>query len=131
MFAQAHALTKKTIKAGDNYAATFALCLRKVYADRPIVEIFDHSRSTRPNAEIVFNTYDQAREFIKVLPAFTCAQIRRGKAGGVSASNYPNSYMPNEKDASWAFDTKQTDWLALMPQHICQGSTFSHQLIKG
>ena len=32
LFKQAHALTKATIQAGDNYQATFALCLKAVYA---------------------------------------------------------------------------------------------------
>ena len=32
LFKQAHALTKATVKAGDNYSATFALCLKAVYA---------------------------------------------------------------------------------------------------
>lgn len=32
IFKQAHALAKATIKAGDNYQATFALCLKAVYA---------------------------------------------------------------------------------------------------
>lgn len=33
IFKKAHALAKATIKAGDNYQATFALCLKVVYAD--------------------------------------------------------------------------------------------------
>lgn len=33
LFKQAHALAKATIKAGDNYQATFALCLKAVIAD--------------------------------------------------------------------------------------------------
>ena len=32
LFKQTHALTKATVKAGDNYQATFALCLKAVYA---------------------------------------------------------------------------------------------------
>jgi hypothetical protein len=32
-FTAAHALTRRTLRAGDNYAATFALCLKAVYAD--------------------------------------------------------------------------------------------------
>lgn len=31
IFKTAHALTKATIQAGDNYAATFAICLKVVY----------------------------------------------------------------------------------------------------
>lgn len=31
IFKKAHALTKATLKAGDNYAATFAICLKTVY----------------------------------------------------------------------------------------------------
>ena len=34
LFKQAHALTKATVKAGDNYQATFALCLKAVYAQK-------------------------------------------------------------------------------------------------
>lgn len=33
LFKKAHALTKATIKAGDNYRASFALCLKAVIAD--------------------------------------------------------------------------------------------------
>lgn len=32
-FAQAHKMTKEIIQAGDNYAATFALCLKRVYLE--------------------------------------------------------------------------------------------------
>ena len=32
LFQQAHALAKSVIKTGDNYQATFALCLKAVYA---------------------------------------------------------------------------------------------------
>lgn len=31
LFKQAHALVKKYIQVGDNYAATFALCLKQAY----------------------------------------------------------------------------------------------------
>ena len=34
LFKQAHALTKATVKAGDNYQATFALCLKAVYTQK-------------------------------------------------------------------------------------------------
>lgn len=33
LFTQAHALTRATIKAGDDYRATFALCLKAIIAD--------------------------------------------------------------------------------------------------
>ena len=33
LFKKAHALTKATVKAGDNYLATFALCLKAIYAE--------------------------------------------------------------------------------------------------
>lgn len=33
LFKQAHAMTKQVIKSGDNYNATFALCLKQVIAD--------------------------------------------------------------------------------------------------
>ena len=33
IFKKAHALTKATIQAGDNYAATFAICLKVIYAE--------------------------------------------------------------------------------------------------
>ena len=32
LFKKAHALTKKIIKAGDSYPATFALCLKHIYS---------------------------------------------------------------------------------------------------
>ena len=32
IFKKAHALTKATIQAGDNYSATFAICLKAIYA---------------------------------------------------------------------------------------------------
>lgn len=31
IFKKAHQLTKQTVQTGDNYAATFALCLKAVY----------------------------------------------------------------------------------------------------
>lgn len=33
IFKAAHALTKATIQTGDNYAATFAICLKAIYAE--------------------------------------------------------------------------------------------------
>lgn len=36
LFKQAHALVKKYIQVGDNYAATFALCLKQAYKNRKI-----------------------------------------------------------------------------------------------
>lgn len=33
LFKKAHALAKATIKAGDNYLATFSLCLKAIYAE--------------------------------------------------------------------------------------------------
>ncbi len=33
LFQQAHALTRATIQTGDNYQATFTLCLRAIIAD--------------------------------------------------------------------------------------------------
>lgn len=33
IFKKAHALTKATIQAGDSYSATFAICLKVVYAE--------------------------------------------------------------------------------------------------
>ena len=40
LFKKAHALTKATIKAGDNYLATFALCLKAIYAESSESNIF-------------------------------------------------------------------------------------------
>lgn len=33
LFKQAHAMTKQVIKTGDNYQATFSLCLKAIKAD--------------------------------------------------------------------------------------------------
>lgn len=33
LFKKAHALAKATVKAGDNYQATFALCLKAIYQE--------------------------------------------------------------------------------------------------
>ena len=33
LFKKAHALAKPTIKPGDNYLATFSLCLKAIYAE--------------------------------------------------------------------------------------------------
>ena len=33
LFTKAHALTRQTVQTGDSYAATFAICLRIVYAE--------------------------------------------------------------------------------------------------
>ena len=34
LFTKAHALTRQTVQAGDSYHATFALCLKAVYAEQ-------------------------------------------------------------------------------------------------
>ena len=36
LFKQAHAIVKKCIQVGDNYAATFTLCLKQAYKNRKI-----------------------------------------------------------------------------------------------
>lgn len=45
IFTKAHALTRTTIQTGDSYSATFALCLKAVYAEarqpkQTLIEIF-------------------------------------------------------------------------------------------
>lgn len=44
LFKKSHALTKATVKAGDSYSATFALCLKEIYAQSQIktvhIELF-------------------------------------------------------------------------------------------
>lgn len=45
LFSQAHALTRATIQAGDNYQATFILCLRSIIADAKS-HLAEHSGNT-------------------------------------------------------------------------------------
>lgn len=45
LFKQAHALTRATIQDGDNYAATFTLCLRAIIADKKS-RLAEHSLNT-------------------------------------------------------------------------------------
>jgi hypothetical protein len=41
-FTQAHAMTKEIIQAGDNYAATFALCLKHINKKvNPMIDMID------------------------------------------------------------------------------------------
>lgn len=41
IFKKAHALTKATVKAGDSYSATFAICLKAIYAESKAFEIIE------------------------------------------------------------------------------------------
>nr|WP_313974094.1 hypothetical protein [uncultured Psychrobacter sp.] len=41
IFKAAHALTKATIQTGDSYSATFAICLKAVYAENKAFEIIE------------------------------------------------------------------------------------------
>lgn len=45
LFKQAHALTRATIQQGDNYQATFTLCLRAIIADAKS-HLAEHSLNT-------------------------------------------------------------------------------------
>lgn len=45
LFKQAHALTRATIQAGDDYKATFILCLRAIIADNK-ARLVEHSGNT-------------------------------------------------------------------------------------
>ena len=57
-FAKAHAMTKQVIQAGDNYAATFALCLKQVYLE------------ANPMKAAITQMIEQAKDYISRLEAF-------------------------------------------------------------
>lgn len=57
-FAQAHKMTREIIQAGDNYAATFALCLKHV------------NKKVNPMIEIIENAIADSRDYIAKLEAF-------------------------------------------------------------
>lgn len=57
-FTQAHALTKQVIQAGDNYAATFALCLKQVH------------KEANPMKAMLDEMIQQATDYIARLEAF-------------------------------------------------------------
>ena len=55
---KAHALTKQVIQAGDNYAATFALCLKQVHME------------ANPMKAAINQMIDSATQYIARLEAF-------------------------------------------------------------
>lgn len=66
IFKQAHALAKATVKAGDNYQATFALCLKTVYAQsKSQVARVKNIITQAVNAGINQDTNNQYFQFIK------------------------------------------------------------------
>lgn len=114
-FAKAHAMTKRIIQAGDNYAATFALCLKVEHKKAKFVVCeFGHSRAYIADKTTLFTTYAQAKAYVESLPEFACAAIEAPNYGGTVYVNYPNPYMPLERQAAIAFDAKQSNWKSLM-----------------
>lgn len=68
LFKQAHALTRATIQAGDNYQATFILCLRAIIAD-----------NKQANSEPMANQFNTIFEAIGYKPVrhrtYTCKPV--------------------------------------------------------
>lgn len=50
-FAKAHKLTKEVIKAGDNYAATFALCLKHIIQT-------EKANTMKPEIKLMIETFE-------------------------------------------------------------------------
>lgn len=63
-FAQAHAMTKEIIQAGDNYAATFALCLKHINQKAKAMQI-------KPEAlQYIETAITDSKAYISRLEAF-------------------------------------------------------------
>lgn len=65
IFKKAHALTKATIQTGDSYSATFAICLKVVYAESNQKAIFDFSK--RQKMGCTFKTLKNGQKVIEVV----------------------------------------------------------------
>ena len=63
-FAQAHKMTKEIIQAGDNYAATFALCLKYI------------NQKANPMIDTLNNMIQQSQEYIARLQALKATNPR-------------------------------------------------------
>lgn len=62
IFKQAHALTKATVKAGDNYQATFALCLKLVIEQNKAqaVAMVEAKEDAHMNIKAIIRTIPEA-----------------------------------------------------------------------
>lgn len=73
IFTKAHTLTRATIQAGDSYAATFALCLKAVYAEskqNPMAAKLQKILAVIGNREHEIEHVDNWRILVYVAPDF-------------------------------------------------------------
>lgn len=76
LFKQAHALTRATIQQGDNYQATFILCLRAIIADnkKPMANqfntVFEAINYQAPSKAIDFELLAPIAAFIMLFVVF-------------------------------------------------------------
>lgn len=67
IFKAAHALTKEAIQTGDSYSATFAICLKAIYAERKAFKIVEALQievvSGTDTKKLILN-YDDSGVFI-------------------------------------------------------------------
>ena len=65
IFKAAHALTKATVKAGDSYSATFAICLKVIYAESKNKITFNFA--DRRKARCTFKKSKSGKSVIEVI----------------------------------------------------------------
>jgi len=65
IFKKAHALTKATVRAGDSYSATFAACLKVIYAESKSKISFNFA--DRRKARCTFKKSKSGRKVIEVI----------------------------------------------------------------
>lgn len=94
IFKKAHALTKATVKAGDSYSATFAACLKVIYAESKIKLSFNFA--DRRKARCTFKKSKSGSKVIEVIVGSE-AQAMFAKIGLEAEILFPRSPTMNIK----------------------------------
>lgn len=113
IFKQAHALAKSVIKTGDNYQATFALCLKAVYAQSKSQAARVKNIITQAvNAGINQDTNNQYFQFIKEsVVNFGAESFRKIKTRqeGIELFNKVLANLELITDKEWSVMPKAND----------------------
>lgn len=113
IFKQAHALAKSVIKTGDNYQATFALCLKAVYAQSKSQFARVKNIITQAvNAGINQDTNNQYFQFIKEsVVNFGAESFRKIKTRqeGIELFNKVLANLELITDKEWSVMPKAND----------------------
>lgn len=86
LFKQAHALAKAIIKAGDNYRATFGLCLKAIIAD-----------SKAPKSQVVICTFNG--NFLVKVPFAIKDRFKKAVKGCKWQSETKEWFVPAKSEA--------------------------------